>query len=680
MSVQFGTWNFDGQPSTPDYIEKVSTTLAPYGPDGDGLYANGGVTMLYRAFHTTKESYDETQPAVTAFGPAITWDGRLDNRSELIAELRNGLTVNSTDIAIVATAYQKWGENCFCKLIGEWALSIWNPLQRSLTLAKDSIGSRHLYYYFDDKRITWCTILDPLVQFGGRKFEICEEYVANWLINRLPAPHVTPYLGVQAVPPSCFVLLRPGTYGTIRTISRYWDFDPDNKIRYRTDAEYHEHFRCVFGRAVQRCLRSDRPVLAELSGGMDSSSIVCMADLIMGIGAQRNTRCQTADTSPVECPRVDTISWYGDVYGQRGPDTNEFLWISKVEQKRGRAGFHINFDKWEPKKTGALERLISGFECGGFASTPPPKTLSRLYHLYAVHMASAGYRVTISGVGGDGATGKEPTPLPELQNLLASGRLIAFIRQLSAWASMTEKPRKTLLWETIREFLPQRDHSANMLDGLWFCSEFNRRNCDSLCVRPTRVKLLGPLPSFQHNLRNLDDERRLAASWDPTPNLVREMRYPFLDRDFLSFVYAIPRDQVVREGHRRFLMKQALVGIVPDEVLRRERKTFVRPQSEIEKERNRAVETLASVEIGQHLVSGWLGIVAPDRFSGTLQKVSRKEETSALHMLKRTLWLELWLRHLAGYQVLATPNISDMQAESLKTRGAAFRPPVEKFS
>jgi asparagine synthase (glutamine-hydrolysing) len=671
MSIQFGIWNFDGQPPAQDYIERVRTTIAPYGPDSDGSYAEGGVAMLYRGFHTTKESCDETQPAVLPSGTIITWDGRLDNRSELVTELRNGLANHSTDVAIVAVAYQKWGENCFSKLIGEWALCIWDPLQRSLTLAKDFIGTRHLYYYFNEKQITWCTILDPLVQFGGRKFEICEEFVASWLINRLPAPHVTPYVGVEGVPPSCFVLFRPGRYGTMHTISRYWDFDPEKCVRYRRDAEYQEHFCSVFGRAVQRCLRSDRPVLAELSGGMDSSSIVCMADLIMGVGAQRGTRRPPTGFSPVECPRLDTLSWYGDLYEHLEPDTNDFLWISKVEQKRGRAGFHINFDRWEPRKSGALERLISSFHNGGFASTPPPKALSRLYELYAAHMASGGYRVTISGVGGDSATGKDLTPLPELQNLLASGHFVLLLRRLNAWAGKTEEPRRLLLWKIIREFLPQY-HSANMLDSLWFRSEFNRRNQDSLRIRPARLTLLGPLPDFQHNLQNLDDERRLAASWDPTPNLVREKRYPFLDRDFLGFMYAIPREQIVREGRRRFLMKRALVGIVPDEVLHREQKAFVPSRSEMEKERNRAVETLASVEVGQHLLCSGLQIVDADRFSEALQRVRRKEEaSSSLRMLKRTLWLEFWLRHLASHQVLAMPNTTEVLAEPVKTREVA---------
>jgi asparagine synthetase B (glutamine-hydrolysing) len=75
----------------------------------------------------------------------ITWDGRLDNPAELISELRDSLTVNSIDVTIIAAAYEKWGANCFAKLIGDWALSIWNPRERSVLLAKDPIGTRAIF-------------------------------------------------------------------------------------------------------------------------------------------------------------------------------------------------------------------------------------------------------------------------------------------------------------------------------------------------------------------------------------------------------------------------------------------------------------------------------------------------------------------------------------------------------
>ena len=74
-------------------------------------------------------------------------------------------------------------------------------------------------------------------------------------------------------------LLRFGSVPPVNaTVERYWDFDPAKRIRYASDREYEQHFRTVFAEAVRRRLRSERPVLAELSGGMDSSSIVCMAD------------------------------------------------------------------------------------------------------------------------------------------------------------------------------------------------------------------------------------------------------------------------------------------------------------------------------------------------------------------------------------------------------------------
>lgn len=121
--------------------------------------------------------------------------------------------------------------------------------------------------------MTWSTILDPLVLFAGHSFRLEEEYVAGWLAY-FPAPHLTPYVGIHSVPPSSFVRLARKTLKVVK----YWDFDPANEIRYRVDAEYEEHFRVVFSESVRRRLRSDSPVLAELSGGIDSSSIVCVAD------------------------------------------------------------------------------------------------------------------------------------------------------------------------------------------------------------------------------------------------------------------------------------------------------------------------------------------------------------------------------------------------------------------
>ena len=387
MSVQFGRWNFEGQPPAPGYIEKVSAALAPYGPDSNESYSKGGIEILYRAFHTTKESRREKQPCISRSGAVITWDGRLDNRADLINELRDAATVNSTDLAIVAAAYEKWGANCLGKLIGDWALSIWNPREHSVLLAKDHIGTKHLYYSFDDKELTWSTILDPLVLFAGKTFEICEEYIAGWFAIMFPAAHLTPYVNIHTVPPSSSVLLQPDKHGTKHVITKYWDFDPNKRIRYKTNAEYEEHFRTVLAKAVQCRLRSDRPVLAELSGGMDSSSIVGMADLVIARGQ-------------AECPRLDTISWFDDSYDHIEPDSNELHWISKVEQKRGHIGFHVNLRESRAKEATSQRSFTSEFENDRFAAKPiPNRDLPDHFNQYAAYIRSQEYRVVLSGLG-----------------------------------------------------------------------------------------------------------------------------------------------------------------------------------------------------------------------------------------------------------------------------------------
>jgi asparagine synthase (glutamine-hydrolysing) len=658
MSVQFGRWNLEGQAPAAEYVEKVSAILAPHGPDSDEAYSKGGVKILYRAFHTTKESRRETQPHVSASGTVITWDGRLDNRAELIGELRDSLTISSTDVAIVAAAVERWRDKSLGRLIGDWALSIWNPGDPSLILAKDPVGTRHLYYSFEKDHVTWSTILDPLVLFAGRTFSICEEYIAG-RFSHFPAAHLTPYVGVHAVPPCSFVLLRPLKDGIERTISKYWDFDPGKRIRYRSDAEYEEHFRGVLATAVRRRLRSDRPVLAELSGGMDSSSIVCISDIVIG----RNQ---------AECPRLDTISWYDDSYDHIEPDWNERPFFTKVEETRGRAGYHIDLSSLND--TNARERFETDYDGDRFAATPiPNKAFDEFAEQYAAYFRSHGYCVTLSGVGGDELTGSGvPTPKPELQNLAARGRFVTLAHQLRVWAAKMREPRLPLLWEAVRSFLPLELVRAARDRHLapWLDAGFVHRNRAALYAYPSRVRLFGPLPSFQDHIDKLKVNQRFLAYFHLQPEFPREIRFPYFDRDLLEFMYAIPREQIVRVGQRRSLMKRALVGIVPNEILYRRRMPLVLQRSM----KNDSTNWPTLLEMGQHFVSTSIGIIDSDRFTESLRKAPHDEEVP-LDILRRTLELESWLRHLTIQGVLtnSTPTKRQdyslsMEAKELQTR------------
>jgi asparagine synthase (glutamine-hydrolysing) len=619
MSAQFGRWNFDDMPPAPDYLEKMRKVLAPYGPDGSSSYSKGGVEILYYAFHTTKECRQETQPYALKSGAVITWDGWLDNRGEFIGLLRDCLSPDSADAAIVAAAYERWGTDCFARLVGDWALSIWNPNARSLILAKDPIGTRHLYYSADADRLTWSTVLDPLVLFAGKTFALEGEYIAGWL-GMFPATHLTPYVGIHSVPPSCFVRLEQGR----KTLTKYWDFDPTKKIRYRSDTEYEEHFRTVFAESVRRRLRSDAPVLAELSGGMDSSSIVCMADRLLTHG--------TAET-----PRLDTVSYYDD----SEPNWNERPYFLKVEEQRGRAGRHINLGQ---------SNIKFALESNCFAATPSscsrPSEVSREF---ATLVTAQRNRVVLSGVGGDEVTGGLPTPIPELADLMARGRLQAFAHQLKIWALNKRKPWFHLLSESARGFFPRSLAGVPKYKrpASWLDSSFAKRHQAALTGYESRMRVFGPLPSFQDNQSTLDALRRQLGCAPFSTDPVYEKRYPYLDRDLLAFLFAVPREQLVRPGQRRSLMRRALGGIVPKEILNRKRKAFVArsPLTII------SSELFSLMEMSEHMTSSVLGIVDAQRVRQALQTASSGIEVPIVTLM-RTLNVETWLTMATNWGVL----------------------------
>lgn len=611
MSVQFGQCTFGSKRAEREYLDRARHTLAPYGPEGESCIYRDNIAVLYRAFQTTKEARDEKQPHVTASGCVLTWDGRLDNGKALIRELGGTLTVTASDVSIVAAAYERWGVDCFAKLTGDWALSLWRPGDRALILATDPIGVRHLYYSFDDGQATWSSILDPIVLSAERSFELDEGYIAGWLLA-FPPPYLTPYAGIHSVPPSCFVCLQRGK----RIITKYWDFDPGKRISYGSDAEYEDHFRIVFEDSVRRRLRADAPILAELSGGMDSSSIVCVADSIIARGG-------------AETPSLETISYYND----SEPNWDERPFFTRVEAKRGRTGCHIDLN--------THDAFIPLCDVDGFVATPAaarysPETNQR----FLSQMRAIGSRVLLSGIGGDEVLGGNPSPIPELTDLLISGSLTRLARKLLMWALATRKPVFHLLLNSLQWFWA-RDRlltAANRQRRRWIASSLKlprRNHWDS----SRRFGLLGPRPSFQDNLRTLDVLRAQVASIYTCPELPYEIRFPYLDRDLLEFLYAIPREQLVRPNQRRSLMRRALVGIVPDEILQRRRKAYaVRdPMKALAKHWSMPTEKV------REMPSVLLGIVDPVELLEELRLV-RQGQAAPIVPLLRTFALDSWLR------------------------------------
>lgn len=644
MSAQFGTCNLDGKPVNPEELDVVRPALAPLGPDGEGFICRDNFAILYRGFHTTRESYHEVQPHTCASGEVITWDGRLDNRNELIETIGGKPSRAITDLEIVAASYQRWGTSSLASLVGDWALSVWSPSDRSLVLSRDFAGIRRLFYFVEGDRVVWSTILEPLALFAGHPFELQEEYVAGWFMG-FPAAHLTPYQGIHSVPPSTFVRLTLGK----QTIHTYWDFDPTKTTRYRMDDEYEEHFRTVFAQSVRRRLRADSAVLAELSGGMDSSSIVCMADKI--------ARDESSDA-----PRVDTVSYYDDTE----PHWNERPYFAIIEAQRDRAGCHIDMGRERP-----FDFQFDTEPCVGLTLEEGPDSTPAAQ--LTEYMASRGHRVILSGIGGDEVTGGVPTPLPELEDLIASAQFGKLASHLRAWSLRQRKPWIHLLVDAIRSFCPPAwlgfDHGKRLAP--WMHPDFVERNRRALVGYQRRLRLSGPLPSFQENLSTFEILRGQIGCVNLPCSPTYERRYPYLDRDLMEFIFAIPRAQLVRPGQTRSLMRRALRGIVPDQILFRKRKAYAVRGDIVDLEKAAHQLTNAS----ELMVSLW-GIVDPAVLLKSLQNVGRGGSNPNVN-LTRTLGVELWLRTLQKSGCLTARPLPRLR-DSAKRGGPIRAKPIRQ--
>jgi asparagine synthase (glutamine-hydrolysing) len=624
MSVQAGVWNFDGRPVDPKQIDDISQCLKPQGPDGESHYVDDSVALLYRPFHTTAESRREQQPYFSHRGFILTWDGRLDNRHALIADLRSDLETNPTDIAIIAAAFDRWETDCFRRLIGDWAVSIWKPEQRELFFAADYMAVRHIFYYLNNDRIWWSTDLSPLVLLSGDPFHIDDDYIAGYLAHD-PDAHLTPYREIREVPPGQFVRIRKG--GAL--VERYWRFSPKSRILYKTDAEYEEHFRHVFRQSVRRRLRSDSPILAELSGGLDSSSIVCMADDIIA-----NEREHLS--------RLDTISYYDNTE----PNGDDSIYFQKIEQKRGRVGIHIDGSKFG-SSTASLE---SSEFC------PLPGALGageRLGDERADVVRGGGYRAVLSGIGGDEFLGGVPDPRALLADLIVQFRFVSLAQQLTAWSLVKRNPWIQLLWQSAIDVLPASLGQYLVKEAKvepWIRKDFAKRT--GLAVRQLTVdeQFRFWLPTRRSCMGGAFLMACKLAKFAPPVSALEETRYPYLDQDLIDFILSIPASQLLRPGERRSLMRRSLAGIVPQEILsRRTKQVRARtPMLILEKswgELHKIFQTPLSSQFGYIHEAQLLNMICD----------ARAGKSTPLVRVLWTISLEYWLRDLTARGLLAPP-------------------------
>ncbi|UAL46927.1 asparagine synthetase B [Sutcliffiella horikoshii] len=280
MSAIAGIYDLNNGTIPIEHAQRMMGVLKKYYADDVGTIFEHNLFMGSHAQWITPESVGEKLPFYDQEKKlAITADAIIDNREELFEKLqiKNELRKKVPDSQIILTAYHKWGEDSVKHLVGDFAFVIWDERKQMLFAARDFTGTRSLYYTINKHQYAFCSVIEPLLTLN----EVSKRLDEEWLAEYLAISGMIDTIGASSTPIKNIVQLPPGHFITVSNravkVERYCMLSFDKKIKLKNDNEYVEAFQDVFNKAVQSRLRTHRSVGAQLSGGLDSGSVVSFA-------------------------------------------------------------------------------------------------------------------------------------------------------------------------------------------------------------------------------------------------------------------------------------------------------------------------------------------------------------------------------------------------------------------
>lgn len=551
MSIQTGIRYFDGRTAFRAEIEFLLQGLEYLGPDYVHVYLSKSVGMGFGGLLIAPEDRKD-QPLLGHSGSVITFDGRLDNREEVACRL--GLTMSTalSDAMLALLSYERWGRESFDLLKGEIACVVWDERTHSLFLLRSLCGTRPLFYVATQERITWSSELDDLVVKSGIEPIISDAYAIGYAYYQ-PDLDESPFQNVSIVAGGTYVEVKHA--GQINTPVRIWHPERISTLRLRSDQEYEEAWRDQVETAITKKLRINGPVFCELSGGLDSTTLVLLSDIVL-----RKTGRDVRELSTVS------------ITFETSTTCDETYFIRVAEAARGRAGIHVSESVQHPT-FGLSDTTFTG------APNAHRFTPGR-YPAIAQAMKSAGARVLLTGIGGDHLFWSDQGGSPELADFLVSWQFLSLISQAREWSRVAGAP----LWQILLAHAVSPLAVATKLVR-WLPSDLDMFPWTTRKVRKSLVRA-GRDQGMRVN------ERIELPSQRVRETMIRSFRallsagyfqgyqqiyfcHPYSNQELIDFILALPMNQLVRPGQDRFLMRRATRGILPEPIRNRKSKATI---------------------------------------------------------------------------------------------------------
>ena len=526
-------------------IDRMASVIRHRGPDDEGRFISEHVAMGFRRLSILDVSPQGHQPMSTEDGDlTLVFNGEIYNYIELRRELEAlGCRFRSSgDTEVLLAAYRQWGPECLGKLNGMWAFLIYDRRKRTLFGSRDRFGIKPLYRYSDGEHAVFASEIKSIracgFYCGSTNWRTASRYLTE---GRLDDTHETFYTGIEQIPPgTAFELTQDGRF----TQWRYWSLDEAAPFRSGDPARA---FAELFEDAVRLHMRSDVPVGMHLSGGLDSTSIVCASERMRG-------PAHTA--KPLK------------VFSYIEPEFDETRYIDDTIEQTGATLIKLHTD---PTHLWGLLQEVLWFQ------DEPIHSMTPLVGYELMRLSAAnGIKVILNGQGADETIGGYGSYFSDYWcTLLKRGDVGQAWGEIGQYVATRGGKRTHLYMRQWRRLVQERMGAVgtyrraarwnrqriNAKDA-WFTRELSRHekpeemngHAKDLNARLAYSVCHSPLPLY---LR-IEDRNSMAHSV--------EARLPFLDYRLVSLCFGLPSEWHLRGPWNKYVLREAMRGRIPESV------------------------------------------------------------------------------------------------------------------
>lgn len=524
-------------------VERMTEVIRHRGPDDEGTYFSDPVAMGFRRLSILDMSPFGHQPMLSEDQQVVlVFNGEIYNYLELRGELLalGHPFKSSGDTEVLLRAYLQWGTECVRRFNGMWAFVLYDRRSGRLFGSRDRFGIKPLYRYADGGHVLFASEIKSIrasgLYRGGTNWRTASRYLVEGLLDDTPE---TFYTNIDQIAPGmAFELTLEGGFKEWR----YWSLDA---LRPESVADPARAFAELFEDAVRLHMRSDVPVGVHLSGGLDSTSIVC---------ASARLREATGASGPLMA------------FSYMAPEFDESKYIADTIEQTHATLVKLQTD---PVRLWGLLKEVLAFQDEPIYSMMPLVG----YELMRL-TASNGIKVILNGQGADETIAGYPSYFGDYwSSLLIAGRVPEAWREIGNHVALHGGNRPRLMLKQLRRVAQQRlgqigsyrsianwKRRMKHRDHRWFTRQFT----DHLLEQDPPEAAVG-----------LNDSLAYSIYRTPLPRILRiedrnamahsiESRLPFLDYRLVSLVFGLPLNWRMRGPWNKYVLREAMRGRIPE--------------------------------------------------------------------------------------------------------------------